>query len=104
MEAHTSRTGLLSRSKFSAANGDPVEVIVRRVLRSCDSAGVTPAFRRVSMYLAYVPNNVMPNSSTRSNSDVVLGCTGEPSYTTSVACDASAPASQFHIIQPVVVK
>ena len=45
----------------------------------------------------------MPSSSTRSKSRSGPGANGEPSYSTTVAPEASAETSQFHIIQPVVV-
>ena len=43
-------------------------------------------------------------SSIRSNSRSAPGWAGEPSYSTAAAPQASVEASQFHIIQPVVVK
>src|SRR3954468_24637624 len=56
------------------------------------------------MKRADVPNSVRSTSSARSNNVVGDGYVGDPSYTTAVASLASTDASQFHIIQPVVVK
>ncbi len=56
------------------------------------------------MNLADTPNIVVSEASARSNRRLPSGCTGEPSYNTNVASDASAVTSQFHIIQPHVEK
>ena len=56
------------------------------------------------MNLADVPKSVIPVSSAKSNSTLPSGWNGEPSYSSSVASEASAVTSQFHIIQPHVVK
>ena len=55
------------------------------------------------MNLAEVPNSVTPCSSARSKR-ADGGCDGDPSYRIRVAPEASPEASQFHIIQPAVVK
>ena len=57
-----------------------------------------------SMNFGEVPNRVTCSASARSNSAAVRGWTGDPSYRISVASEASAETSQFHIIQPQVVK
>ena len=56
------------------------------------------------MYFAETPINVTRWRSTTSNSIDGEGWTGLPSNSTIVALDASADTSQFHIIQPHVVK
>jgi hypothetical protein len=56
------------------------------------------------MNFADVPKSVMPVASAKSNSTLPSGWNGEPSYRSSVAPHASADTSQFHIIQPQVVK
>ncbi len=55
------------------------------------------------MYLALVPKTVTPSCSTMSHS-TVGGDIGAPSYSTTVAPTARLETSQFHIIQPQVVK
>ena len=50
---------------------------------------------------AEVPKRVMPSASVRSNSRTGSGA---PSYSTRAASLARADISQFHIIQPAVVK
>ncbi len=56
------------------------------------------------MYLALVPKTSTRSRSARSQSTVGSGWNGEPSNRTSVSSTASPPTSQFHIIQPQVVK
>ena len=51
-----------------------------------------------------MPKTVTPSSAASVHSTSGPGCSGEPSYSTIVAPEASALASQFHIIQPQVVK
>jgi hypothetical protein len=79
-------------------------VIVRSRERSWVERGSRPALRRLSMNFAEVPNNVIRSCSARSNRTPGPGCSGLPSYSSSVAPEASPLASQFHIIQPSVVK
>jgi hypothetical protein len=80
-----------------------VDSSVRTALRSWLRTGRTPAFSAAARYLALVPNTVTRSCCAMSNSSA--GRTnGAPSYSTSVQPTASALASQFHIIQPVVVK
>jgi hypothetical protein len=78
--------------------------MVRRLARPWEWSGWRPALASASRYLADTPSRLMPSSSTRSNSRSGPGANGEPSYSTTVAPEASAETSQFHIIQPVVVK
>ena len=63
-----------------------------------------PALASASMYLALVPKWVMAVSSAKSNSTLPSGWKGAPSNSNSVAPEARPLASQFHIIQPQVVK
>ena len=56
------------------------------------------------MNLALVPKMLMPSLSMASRSSAPSCAKGEPSYSRSVAPDASPLTSQFHIIQPQVVK
>jgi hypothetical protein len=56
------------------------------------------------MYFADVPKNVQRSAAAYSNNTAGEGWNGEPSKSISVAPDASAETSQFHIIQPSVVK
>ena len=56
------------------------------------------------MKRALVPKWVTPRRSTAAHSTSSDGCDGEPSKRTMVAPSASAEISQFHIIQPQVVK
>ncbi len=77
---------------------------VRSADRSCSRAGRSPSFSHVSRNFADVPNSVTDSSAASSQRGVDFHRTGAPSYTTTVASLASADASQFHIIQPVVVK
>ena len=93
-----------TKSKLSDTSGEPVDVIVRTVRRSWLSIGRTPALCTASMYLADVPKRVIPASSAKSNSAAGAGCIGEPSHSSTVAPEPSAVTSQFHIIQPHVVK
>src|SRR5262245_62099078 len=93
-----------TKSKLSGASGEPVEVIVFNVVSRCVFIGDNPALLTASMNLAEVPKRVIPVSSARSNRTLPLGYKGEPSYSSSVASDASAVTSQFHIIHPHVVK
>jgi len=69
-----------------------------------DSRGRTPLFFKASMYLAEVPKCVMRSASAYSHSTRPRCTNGDPSNSSSTARDASAEASQFHIIQPHVVK
>ena len=93
-----------TQSNPSAASVEPVEVMVRRDDRSWVAPGRMPALLQASTNFADVPNRVMPVSSIRSKRRSGPGCAGEPSYSTAAAPQASVDASQFHIIQPVVVK
>ncbi len=93
-----------TKSKLSGASTEPVERIVFSDERSCVRLGSRPDLRTASRYLAEVPNTVTRSRSARSQSTRSLGWNGEPSKSTSVAPDASPVASQFHIIQPQVVK
>src|SRR6266542_3275373 len=93
-----------TKSKLSGAHGDPVDVIVLTDARECVSAGRSPAFATASMYFADVPKSVIPVSSAKSKRTLPSGWNGEPSNSRIVAPDASAVTSQFHIIQPSVVK
>ena len=88
----------------SGTSGEPVEVIVSTVSSRWVSIGLAPALLSASMYLAEVPNTVMRSSSAKSNSTLGPGWKGEPSYRSSVMPVARPEASQFHIIQPQVVK
>ena len=83
---------------------EPVEANVRTVPRSWVSVGRIPAFAHASRNFADVPKKVTPTSSARSKSRFASGYVGAPSNSTSVAPVASPDASQFHIIQPAVVK
>ncbi len=65
--------------------------------------GSSPAFAAASRYFALVPNSVTRSRSARSHRTPGAGWNGEPSYSTTVAPQASAETSQFHIIQPSVV-
>ena len=56
------------------------------------------------MYFADTPSSVSRSRSARSNSTVGDGWNGLPSNSTIVAPLASTLTSQFHIIQPQVVK
>ena len=56
------------------------------------------------MNLALVPKWVMPSAWAYWNRMRQSGWNGEPSYSSTVARLASAETSQFHIIQPQVVK
>ena len=56
------------------------------------------------MYFADVPKKVKRSAAAYSKSAASLGWNGEPSKSISVAPEASAETSQFHIIQPRVVK
>ncbi len=58
----------------------------------------------LSIYLALVPKTATRSSSAIFQSVSGPGWKGEPSKRTSVASEARAEASQFHIIQPQVVK
>jgi hypothetical protein len=66
--------------------------------------GTSPALWTPSMNLAEVPNSVIDSASAKSKSTRPCAWNGEPSYSSSVASEASAVTSQFHIIQPQVVK
>ena len=91
-------------SKPSATSGEPVEQMVRSSASRWVSRGDAPPFAQLSRNFAEVPNKLMPSASHRSKRRSRRGWAGEPSYTTIVAPDASADASQFHIIHPAVVK
>ena len=78
--------------------------MVRRVSSRLEAIGRRPALAAASMNFAEVPKSVMPVSSAKSKSAPGVGCIGEPSQSSSVASEASAVTSQFHIIQPQVVK
>ena len=93
-----------TKSKLSGASTEPVDRIVCTAERSCVFAGSSPDFRIASRYFAEVPNTVTRSRSARSKSARSLGWKGEPSKSTSAAPEASPVASQFHIIQPQVVK
>lgn len=54
-------------------------------------------------HLAPVTRTVMPILSTRSQSTLGVGTSGEPSYKTMAAPVARMDTIQFHIIQPAVV-
>ena len=56
------------------------------------------------MNLAEVPKKVQRSSAAKSNSTLPLGWKGEPSKSSRVAPEARPVTSQFHIIQPQVVK
>ena len=56
------------------------------------------------MNLAEVPNWVMPSTSAKSNRMCLSAAKGLPSYNSKAAPEASPDTSQFHIIQPQVVK
>jgi hypothetical protein len=56
------------------------------------------------MYLAEVPRTSIPSSAAMSKSMSGEGWKGEPSKRTRVASEARPETSQFHIIQPQVVK
>ena len=88
-------------SKPSGDSGEPVEVMVRSVSSRCVRRGDRPRLAVASMNPAEVPKRVMPSASVRSNSRTGSGA---PSYSTTVASLARADISQFHIIQPAVVK
>ena len=77
---------------------------MRTVSSAWVCTGRRPAFIAPSMNLALTPNSVTPQSSATSKSRAGLGWKGDPSYSTSDAPLASPATSQFHIIQPVVVK
>ena len=95
---------LYTYSKPAAARGEPVDRSVRRDDRSWLSRGLNPDLRSASRKPGEVPIRVMSVASARSNSASFPGCTGEPSQSRIVASDASDETSQFHIIQPNVVK
>src|SRR5689334_49183 len=93
-----------TKSKLSGASGDPVDVIVRTDANECDSRGRAPAFETASMNRAEVPKSVISVSSANVKSVCGSGWNGEPSYRRIVPPHASTVTSQFHIIQPSVVK
>ena len=51
-----------TKSKFSGASGEPVEVSMRTLERSCVSRGRRPAFFTASMNFADVPNTVISSA------------------------------------------
>ena len=57
-----------------------------------------------SSHLAEVPKWVAPSAWAKSNRILPSGWAGRPSYSKIVAFEARAETSQFHIIQPQVVK
>ena len=77
---------------------------VRKVERLKSSFGCIPVFFSASMYFAEVPKCVIFSADAKSHRMRPRCRNGEPSYSSSVAPDASPVASQFHIIQPHVVK
>ena len=66
--------------------------------------GTSAIFFCASMYLADVPKCVIRSASASSHRMRPRSMNGEPSYSSSVARDARPDTSQFHIIQPQVVK
>ena len=77
---------------------------MRKAPRSCVTRGVTPAFCSAERYFALTPNTVMASRSAKSTSAAAVGWNGEPSYNTTRQPVARPETSQFHIIQPQVVK
>ncbi len=61
-------------------------------------------FSVAAMNFALVPKMVRRSSAARRHTAPGSGWNGEPSYSTMVVPVASALTSQFHIIQPQVVK
>ena len=78
--------------------------MARSLARSWVSRGLRLILQMASMNLAEVPRWVMPSASAKSNRIAPRRMNGEPSYNSSVAPEARPEASQFHIIQPQVVK
>jgi len=101
------RSCLMSRytySEFSGSSGEPVEVIMRSLPSLYLARGLTPNFSAADRYLALVPKMLRPSSSAMRHRMSCVGWNGEPSYSSSVAPTARLDTSQFHIIQPQVVK
>ena len=97
-------TASATHSNDSGDSGEPVEASVRSDDRSAASAGRYPVCSTASRYFADTPRKVSDSSATRSQRRSGPGWNGLPSYSTVVAPDAGTVASQFHIIQPQVVK
>ena len=72
--------------------------------RSKLSRGFSPDFLIASMYLALVPKTAIRSSCAICHRISGPGWNGLPSNRTSVASLARPVISQFHIIQPQVVK
>ena len=90
------RVPAASRSRASARSG-------REIVGLAPAA--TPAFLQASMYLALVPKTVTRSARGHVPEHVAgSGWKGEPSNRISVSSTARPPTSQFHIIQPQVVK
>ena len=102
----TSRfTFAYTQSKPSGASGEPVESTVRSGERSCVVAGSTPALAAASMNLAEVPKTATRSRSARSKSTPRVRMERASRRRAPASRpDASPDTSQFHIIQPVVVK
>ncbi len=80
-----------------------MERIARSAPRSWLRAGSRPSFSASARYLALVPKTVTRSRSAMSHR-MVGGASGAPSNNTTVAPTASEDTTQFHIIQPQVVK
>ena len=83
---------------------EPVERIARTEERSVCVMGSKVLFSVEAMNFALVPKTLIRSSDAIFQSAPGSGWNGDPSNSTTVAPVASTLASQFHIIQPVVVK
>jgi hypothetical protein len=90
-------------SKLSWDSGEPVDRIVRRAPRSWLSRGCLPPFSSAAMYLALVPNTLMPSHRSHRGA-FALGGEGRAVVEQQRGAAGQPLTSQFHIIQPQVVK
>jgi hypothetical protein len=78
--------------------------MTRSGARSKSLRGTCAIFFCASMNLADVPKCVIRSSAAYFHRTRPCSMNGEPSYSSSVAPEASPETSQFHIIHPQVVK
>jgi hypothetical protein len=90
--------------KLSGDSGEPVDRIVRSFGKLHSTTGRTLSFSHAARKRGLVPKISTRSRSAMRQSTRGSGCSGEPSYNTTVAPIASPLISQFHIIQPHVVK